>query len=160
MLEVIPYFARRAAGGGYAPLARNEAFFVVPGAAMLFALGASPDGSVLMQQAGMAHASVSGARLVMPSNGTTAASSAELAAFLRRAEVVRVGTCFLAREALLATEASLAEARAVNAASRWGYSGGSRGAASLEVLAIEADAVGGTADSAEEAGREGAKKRR
>ena len=156
MLEGILYFQSLVASGGYAPLLRDEAFFVSSSVGLVFALGASPDGSVLLQQADMSHATVSGARLVLPSNGTTAASMSELAAHLEGAESARGGMCFLAREAALAMDPDVAEARAVHAESEWDYSG--RRATAVGAAAdAGAEAAGG---SEEGGGLRGAKKRR
>ena len=156
MLEGILYFQSLVASGGYAPLLRDEAFFVSSSVGLVFALGASPDGSVLLQQADMSHATVSGVRLVLPSNGTTAASMSELAAHLEGAESARGGMCFLAREAALAMDPDVAEARAVHAESEWDYSG--RRATAVGAAAdAGAEAAGG---SEEGGGLRGAKKRR
>lgn len=133
MMELIFYFGRRRDGSGAsAPLGRAEGFFAVPCLGALFALGASPRGCCLMQQASLAHFSVSGERLCAPSNGTTAASRAELAAYgaaaaARGDETERVGACFIAKEAVLSMREAEAAARARHAAASWGYTGSHNG---------------------------------
>ena len=98
MMELIFYFGRRVADGSYAPLKRDEAFFAVPAVGLLFAVGASPHGCALFQQAGVAHGTVPGARasLARANNGASAEGAAKLLAYREAGDgTERVGMCFL-----------------------------------------------------------------
>jgi hypothetical protein len=120
MLEVI-FFFQQLADGSYAPMPSSEGFFVVPGAGLCFALGASPRGCAILQQASSTHFTVSAAGIRSPSNGASAESRAELAAHAAGAASMRIGVCFVAREALLRMPLAVAAKRAAHARETWGY---------------------------------------
>ena len=107
MLEFIVYFARNWRTGAHMPLKLDSAFACADGG-VIFMMGASPDGALLMQQAKCRHGTLS-ERPLLPNDGVSKGGFAKLVVDLEEHAAdgyERIGFCFLMREAVLGLSAA------------------------------------------------------